>query len=272
MPLPPGVCEVWDPTWTCKLPTSAYSVSGVAAQAATEVLYSLSGRQFGLCTRIVRPCRIDCLENLYGSPLWFDIRGGGGGTYPLPALIGGRWYNLICWNCGDGCSCKEISEARLPGPVYDVTTVKVDGVELTAGTDYRVDDWRKLVRLGGEVWPLCNDITLADTEVGTWSVTYRQGTPVPPLGQMAVAELATEFAKLLACDDSCALPKPVQSIARQGVQVTFLDPNEIFADGRTGLYLSDLFIQTYNPAKLRRRSRAYDVDGVTGNRRHIGTS
>lgn len=131
---------------------------------------------------------------------------------------------------------------------------------LTQGTDYRLDNNRLLVRLGGEQWPTCNDLNLADTEVGTWSVTFRGGEPLTTLGQAAVGVLATEFTKLLLCDDSCQLPKPVQSISRQGVNITFLDPNEMFADRRTGLYLPDLFISTYNPHGLVRRARAYDVD------------
>jgi hypothetical protein len=205
---------------------------------------------------------------MYPSPDWWHP--GDGFTYPQPIMIRGQWYNLTCGNCSGDCSCAEISEAKLPGPVYDVTEVKVDGVTLTPDVDYRVDDWRILVRLGGERWPLCNDISLDDDQEGTWSVTYRQGTPVPPLGQLAVAELATEIAKYLACDDTCALPKPIQSITRQGISMTFLDPNEVFADGRLGLYWCDMFIQTYNPNKLRRRSRVYNLDALS-TQRHIDT-
>jgi hypothetical protein len=193
-----------------------------------------------------------------------------GGTYPQPALYAGRWYNITCGSCTTGCSCSSVSEVELPGPVYDVTQVKVDGDILTEGTDYRVDDWRLLVRLGGESWPLCNDLNLADTEDGTWSVTYRRGEPLPELGKLALGALTVEFAKLFLCSSDCKLPKPVQSLSRQGVSLTFVDPNELFQARRTGLYVPDLFINTYNPNNLRRRSQVYDIDNPQRTRQ-VGT-
>jgi len=252
-------CDGWTPTFTCALPTGAYAVSGTALQAASEVLYGLSGRQFGLCTVTRRPCRQSCYGDTWpiatGTPLeTYD------NSYPTPALYAGEWYNITCGSCGSDCSCARVSEIALPGPVYDVTSVKIDGVVLTEGTDYRLDNSRYLVRLGGEEWPLCNDLNLADTEVGTWSVTYRTGQALPALGQLALGILTDEFTKALLCDASCRLPKPVQSLSRQGVNITFLDPNEVFQAGRTGLYTPDLFITTYNPRALTTRSRVYDID------------
>lgn len=268
MVLPVGLCESWEPIedWTCQLPTSAYAVSGTAFAAATEVLYALSGRRFGLCSVTLRPCRRDC----YGDTWW---RGGNWweyGRYPQPALIGGLWYNLTCGSCSGGCSCARVSEVTLPGPVASITQVKVDGVALVKNVDYRLDDWRLLVRLGGAEWPICNNLNLADTEVGAWSVTFQAGEAVPTLGQMAVGILAVEFAKALICDSTCGLPKPVQSIARQGVNITFLDPNEMFANGRTGLYIPDMFLQTFNPDNKRQRAQIYDIDTI-GTRRQLGT-
>lgn len=254
---PAGLCDSWEPMWTCDLPVGAYAVTGAATTMASEVLFALSGRRFSLCELTIRPCRRDCIDSSWAlGNGWWEF----GGTYPQPALIRGRWYNMACGGCGGECSCSTVSEVVLPGPVYDVTEVKVDGTVLTQGTDYRLDNSRLLVRLGGEQWPICNDLNLEDTETGTWSVTFRTGEPLPTLGQAALGVLATEFTKLLLCDSSCQLPKPVQSISRQGVNITFLDPNEVFADRRTGLYLPDLFISTYNPRGLARRAKAYDID------------
>jgi hypothetical protein len=84
------------------------------------------------------------------------------------------------------------------------------------------------------------------------------------LGQWAVAELATEFSKALLCDASCQLPAPVQQIARQGVSMTFLDPNEVYANGRLGLRFVDMFLSTYNPDGLRAPARVYSVDNPIG--------
>jgi hypothetical protein len=257
-PAAPGLCEAWSPIWTCALPTSANAVTGDAVQMASEVLWALSGRQFGLCNVTIRPCRRECYTlGWNGWASWWEY-----GTYPTPALINGSWFNITCGSCDDGCSCTRVSDVMLPGPVHEIGLVKVDGSILTKNVDYRLDDYRRLVRLGGAEWPLCNDLNLADDQPNTWSVTFSQGQEVPRLGRVAVGILATEFAKMLICDSSCALPKPVQSLSRQGVNLTFLDPNEVFADGRTGLYVPDMFISTYNPRGLKTRSRAYDVDNL----------
>lgn len=257
-----GPClNSWTPTYPCPLPVGSEIVSGIGLEAAAGVLWGLSGRQFGLCTKLLRPCRRECYGDTW--PLGWARYGTATGAsgWPFPALIGGQWFNLACGSCGDGCSCSTVSEAILPGKIYDVTEVKVDGVVLTPQVDYRVDSNRLLVRLGGETWPTCNDLNLGDDQVGTWSVAVRVGTPLPPLGQIALGVLAMEFIKALMCDSSCALPKPVQSIARQGVNVTFLDPNQLFGQGQTGLYMPDLFINTYNPERLRKRSRVFNIDG-----------
>lgn len=257
MTSPVGPCGEWTPTWTCALPLGATAVTGAAVQVATEVLYALSGRRFGLCTVTLRPCRRVCYGDTWPG-MWTEFTSALGGL--TSALIGGLWYNLCGASCASGCSCAPISEVVFPRPIHDVINVRVDGVTLVKDVDYRLDDFRRLVRLGGHTWPWCNDLNLADTQVGTWSVTARLGEDVPPLGSVALGVLATELTKLLMCDVTCALPQPVQSIARQGVNITFLDPNEVFASGRTGLYVPDLFIQTYNPAGLARSARVYDVD------------
>lgn len=262
-------CDGWEPTLTCDLPTGAYAVSGTALAMAAEVLYAFSGRRFGLCTVTRRPCRSSC----YGET-WPAVLGTtgavAGGTYPQPLLYAGEWYNITCGSCGGDCSCSRVSEVALDGPVYDVTQVKVDGEILTPDVDYRLDDWRLLVRLGGETWPLCNDLNLADTEEGTWSVTYRTGQPVPELGKLALGVMLDEFTKMLLCNSDCRLPKAVQSLSRQGVSLTLIDPNQLFDARRTGLYLPDLFISTFNPGGLRRRSQVYDVDSPQ-RRRALGT-
>lgn len=263
MPLPAGLCEAWTPVWTCAIPTGSYAVTGVAVEAATEVLHALSGRQFGLCTQVIRPCRDSC----YGDA-WPALSAGWSQPgYPTPLLYAGRWFNVACGSCTAGCSCSEVSQVTLPGPVHAVTQVKVDGVVLAADTDYRLDDDRLLVRLGGEHWPLCNDLNLADTEAGTWSVTLQTGREVPTLGGIAVGVLALEFAKLLTCDTSCALPRQVQSISRQGVNIELVSMEQFFENGQTGLYWPDRFIQTYNPRGLAQPSRVYDIDSPDARRR-----
>lgn len=218
---------------------------------AAEVLYALSGRRFGACELTVRPCRPECRS---GYP--------DAGGYPwTPVLEGGQWMNVSCRRCGDGCSCTRVCEVRLPGPIRAVSEVKVDGAIL-APTDYRVDNsGQSLVRLGESCWPTCQNMTAADTEPGTWSVTYTRGLPLPEGGKAAFADLACELYKACADDDSsCKLPKRVVSIAREGVSFALLDPMVFLKEGKTGLYLVDLWLSSVNPQAKTRPSGIYSPD------------
>ena len=254
-PITSGPCSTWTPIWCCDLLDTA-AVTGTALQAATEVLWALSGRQFDACTVELWPCRRSCLDDgvFSGWNQWT----GGTWTYPQPALIRGQWFNLTCGSCFGECSCAFLSRVELPMPILSVDEVKLDGQTLTAGTDYRLDDSKYLTRLG-DIWPWCNDLSQLEGD-GTWSVTVTIGKAVPAMGQMAVGELACEFAKACVGDDACRLPKTVQQLTRQGVSLTFIDPNQLFENGLTGLYFSDLFINAVNPDRRRAPARVYNLD------------
>ncbi len=254
-----GACGPWDPIWCVDIPIGGAAISGWALQAATDILWAKSGRQFDSCAVTLRPCRKDC----WGSAEWPWTRTWNefGTSWPYPYNYAGQWFNLGCGGCPGSCSCTVLRTAELPNPTTDVLSVKVDGVLLDPSA-YRVYDHRTLLRVDGGDWPICNDLNKDTTEVGTWEVVVRVGTEVPVLGRMAVAELAREL--ILACVDSaaCKLPRPVQQITRQGVTMTFLDPNVVFADGKIGLQRSDLFISTFNPQGIQQRAQAIDVDAL----------
>jgi hypothetical protein len=250
-----GPCQGWEqPIWTCALSPAAMAVTGQAVQAASDVLYALTGRHLGTCQLTIRPCRRSELGSFPFWSRWWDMT-----IWPRPVFFDGIWYNLTCGGCANDCSCAFLSQVELPSPVADVLQVKVDGVVLPS-TAYRVDNYRLLVRTDGGQWPRCNNLALSDAASGTWSVTLTYGEQVSTLGQMALGELATEFAKLLACDSDCRIPRNVQQLVRQGVTQNFLDPNMVYADGRLGLYLCDLFIQTENPHRLVSASQVWDID------------
>lgn len=252
-----GPCESWTPIFSCALPTGSEAVSGIAVAAATEVLWKRTGQRFGLCTQKLRPCASDCFDNAFPNGIIpFSLR------YPFPYNYRGLWYNLGCGGCPGSCSCTIIHEAILPAPVANITEVKVDGVIL-APSAYRVDDQRLLVRLDGDPWPVCNDLNHDDTEIGTWSVTAQFGEVIPQLGLAAVGELAMEFIKYLMCDDSCSFPTAVQSVQRQGVSMSFFDPDRIIGEARIGLFMCDLFVETWNPSRIQRPARVFDVGGRT---------
>lgn len=111
-------------------------------KVSVEIMHNLSGRQFGACPVTVRPCRTSCGgSQSYGY--W-------SGNLWTPVLDGGTWYNeRTCGQpaCKSACSCAELCEVDLPGPVAEVLSVTVDGTPLDL-RDYRVDNARKLVRTG----------------------------------------------------------------------------------------------------------------------------
>jgi hypothetical protein len=258
-----GPCAGWDVNWPCAVDACSPEVTGSAVELATDVVWALTGRQFGLCTVTLRPCRSDCAEYPWpsgGMSEW------AGTTWISPQLISGAWFNVICGRCTQGCSCSTISEVRLPAPVHDIVQVKIDGV-VVSGSEYRLDDNRTVVLLNDE-WPRCNDLNLADTEPNTWSITARFGQEPPVGAAWAVGELACELVRAM-CGEDCRLPRNVTQLVRQGVTIQFPNVIEQMNEGVTGLYLVDQFIATWNPNRLKRRSGTYSVDRALA--RRVGT-
>jgi hypothetical protein len=266
-----GPCQAWELSCPAFPDDTSEELQATAAMIATEVLWSRTKQQFGVCSVTLRPCRKDCLPAGPWIPQvggWYDFTGGVW-PFPQPALIGGAWINIACGMCSTGCSCSHVSEVRLPYPVAAITEVKVDGVVLPPSA-YRVDNFNLLVRLDGEDWPQCNDLNLEDTEVGTWSVTADYGQEVPELGKLAAGQLATEIAKRCVNASGCLLPTgTIQEVTRQGVKQVFFDANKAFAGGTIGLYWADLFVKTYNPTGSN-LALIYDIDGPK--HRRVGTA
>lgn len=248
-----GPCDDWPVQWTCTVDTDAVATTGAAVASASEILWALSGRQFGTCTVTLRPCRRGCADVPWG---WNEVFPGQ--QFVTPLLYAGNWYNVVCGNCSDAdCSCSAVSEIILPAVATEIVNVKVDGMTLLPG-EYRLDDHRRLVRIS-EMWPWCNDLNRDDSEIGTWSVTAKYGREIPDGAAAAIGELACEINKAMNGTD-CRLPRQVTQLARQGVTISFPDATSLFSKGRTGLFLTDLFIATWNPNGLRTQSRTYSID------------
>jgi hypothetical protein len=260
-----GPCLPWDGSiYCCNLSAESPITTGDAMMAATEVLYNLTGQIFDVCEFTIRPCRENCDDGWW----WGGLGGwgagyaagsrGGLGVWPLPALIGGNWYNLTCGGCSGTCSCTPLCEAIMPSPVHSIISVKLDGQTLPA-SGYRVDDFRKLVRLGGDCWPVCQDLTLDDDQPNTWSVTLQVGEDVPTIGKLAVGQLACEIRR--SCIDDCAIPRTASAITRQGITIDLVTITELLRNGLTGLHWVDMFISISNPRRLLAPPLVFDVDG-----------
>lgn len=251
-------CDCWD--------TFDPGLQANALAWATEILFALSGRQYGVCPVTVRPCQrwVGQTYRTYG--VWTDYAYGGAGTGAVgPTWIpyigtDGQWRNC---GCSGWCSCEPKSQVWLPGPVNGVSEVRINNVIVPA-ENYRVDIandgnfW--LVAENGLVWPECQSFDEpADGTGNTFVVTYGRGREVPAAGKLAAGALACEYAKLCRGDD-CALSPQATTITRDGVTYTILPSDQLIAAGLTGVASTDLWIRSVNPYFLKQRPRVWSPD------------
>lgn len=216
-----------------------------AAQAASFLLWAMSGRRFNGVTTITE--RYACAKRAY--------RMGPSSKNYAATLINGEAYNVPVADfdqyaelVSDGLAPE--SRIKLRGrPVTQIHAIRSrDGKIIDPSTYYLVDH-STIQAVAGVPWTPCNI-----------EITYSYGTPVPVAGKMAARTLALEFAKLWAGDDDCALPQRVTSIARQGVSYTLLDSQDFIAELRTGVYAIDLFLKSVNPDGAKARARVFSPD------------
>lgn len=207
-----------------------------AISLAGQSMRLLTAFRVGGCPVTVRPAARRCQVQTWR-------------TYPVsgaapwsPVSVGGEWLNIGCGH--DSCGCVGTREVKLYGAApSSVSVVMVDGMELDPSA-YRLDPGGLLVRLDGVGWPLCQDLTKADTEEGTWSVTYTPGAAVDGNGAWAAGVLAGEFVRACSTGE-CRLPDSVTQVVRSGITMT-LAPGA-FPGGLTGLREVDAYVQFWNP-------------------------
>jgi len=253
---------LWPVIYPCEPSTDVDSaVQEWSEQMAIEILWAASGRRFGLCTSKYRPCRVGCQVGVPVLDAWNLV----GRRTLVDDAWAGSMFALIGCGCRDNCSCSTLEALDLwHTNVREVTEVVIDGVTLSPSA-YRLSR-NKLLRVDGESWPTCQDWTVDADQDGAWTVEYVHGKSVPYGGRVAVGILATELRKAVCDDESCALPRRVQTVTRQGVSVAFIDPMTFLNDGLTGLYEVDLWILSVNPGRLKRRARVHRVDDPRRNR------
>ncbi|MFI5629226.1 hypothetical protein ACIA8E_07565 [Streptomyces sp. NPDC051664] len=258
MPLQIGPCDAWPVSLCCDVPEGMEQAEVDRwARVASQILWGLSGRRWGPCPVTVRPCRRSCAGDDFFS---FQT---GTGTGPWIPYIGsdGIWRNASTCGCKSDCSCGELCEVYLPGPVYDVVEVLVDGEALVPEA-YRVDSAGKLVRTDGECWMDCQDMSAPTSEPGTFAVTYRWGLPLDDAAIAAVSDLTCHLLKGCGGAGSCGCKsnRNLTRMVRQGVEMEMPDPTLLYSEGRTGLPLADLWLSMVNPYRMTSPSRVYSPD------------
>jgi len=245
-----------------------------AADGATDILNRLTAGQFPapVVGDTVRPAGCQGYGD-YGPP---SLRGVVGwslsmplarvvGPWPLAGPEGGMVAGAGCGACGNLWG----RQLLLSGPVTAVTAVSIDGALLPSAA-YRVDNGHILVRTDGGVWPHCQDMTKAATQVGTFQVVYSHGNPLPTGAVRSAESLAVELAKLWDPTISdCKLPSRVTSITRQGLTMVVIDPLTVIKEGGTGLVDVDMWLASLKVARAGRRARIW-TPGVEPALRHTG--
>lgn len=246
-------CDTWD--------DYDPAIQTAAAEYGALTMWAATGRRFGACTRIVRPCGEDCGDNNFGwgsGFYWSD------GVW-FPYILDGVWRNCMCGR-GPNCGCRPNHQVWLTPPVSGIVEVRFSDGTIIDPSTYRVDDYQWLVRQGPNLdiepitatdggWPRHNDYNfpvtgaLAPADKTSWQVTYLWGIGVPTVLQVAAGELACEWAKNCV-GAACRLPQRVTSIARQGVTVSLTDVDQLLQNGLTGLTTVDSLIQRFNPGRL----------------------
>lgn len=228
-----------------------------AEMLAWGTIASLAAYRIGVCPTVVRPCAAQCA----GTGTWIEAPVGGSAAIGLPVmtigstfvpyLSGGSWYNACGCHSRNDCSCGALSEVMLPGPVGDIESVTIDGVVLDRAA-YRVDGGNMLVRLDGDEWPICQDMSAAGDAAGGFQVSYYRGAAPNMLTQRAAGILASELFK--ACTGAkCRLPSKVTNVSRAGVTYE-IEPG-LWPNGMTGIREVDAVIHLYNPNGLRQPPR-----------------
>jgi hypothetical protein len=255
------ICTPWitgdDVADCCSVEVSSGTLFDLVAEQASDLLFELSGRLFpGECgPRTVRPSCNSCWCG-YQVLSRGHVVGPWDWGYP---------YASLCDYCLVAC---DPSLVELSGyPVREISEVKIDG-DVLAADQYRLFKYRYAQRLDDGRWPIQQNLTLADTEDNTFSITYSYGADPPALGVSAAAQLACELYK--ECNgEACALPKGVTRVNRQGITIEKLAfTNWAFTPSRharggkapgwnTGMPLVDAFLSAYNAAGLKRRPVFY---------------
>lgn len=236
-----------------------------AIALASKILWAASGRRYGTTGRTVRPC--------YEGDHAFGFHGRSDNRHDdLDVHV--HSYS------GYTCTCS-LPELKLPGPIAAVEEIIYNGTVLDPSA-YAIKTYghqarRVLLRLDGESWWCCNDLTASpqtvaesDDSCPAWEVTYHQGRMVP----LEAVGIATAFAEQLArarCGGRCAenVSAGVTKIARRGTTREYEAPAAAQALG----VMSDLpsyardWLTAVNPSRLPRRTQI--ISATDANRRRL---
>lgn len=254
-PIDMSCCPTWPhETWAevqngTDRPLTADEASALSAwRMASSRLHRMTAFRWGLCDDLVRPC--------------------GRRTCCSPGRAG--WGERGC-GCRDDCSAG--CSILLPGPVFDVVRVTVDGTELAEGADYFVSGAGALVRRDG-CWPHTQDMGAACGEEGSFCVHYTRGINpgASPDAIKAASQLTCHLFETMCGTDCSVNIRGATKVKRGGVEY------ERSPDRRdTGVVATDDWLDLVNPRRIRQLPYVRSLDlpkwqfrGVSEFRRAVG--
>jgi|PlaIllAssembly_1097288.scaffolds.fasta_scaffold28868_3 hypothetical protein len=215
-------------------PDSPYAPAAI--ESASYILWMLSGRKFSGQHTTTETY----FQPYSDEPLTQRI---------YPVLDNGQVRN-VCGICGNGC----LHFIPLRGqPIISIESLTIDDADVDLA-EVVIYDYSAIAPADNGCWGSC----------GNLEVSYTFGTIPPAAGTAAATELANQFIWAATDDERCSLPARVTSVSRQGVSWTLLDQQDFLEQGRTGIYLVDLFLRTVNPSKALMRSRVFSPDVPRG--------
>jgi hypothetical protein len=267
-----AIAKASSPQKTSGITLSSEQINAICAEcaaAATEVLYSLSGKVLtGECGPVTirplaRPADVDARS-------WLGSGGAWGSGYTFGSVV---WFGMGAGGVVSHFGTSTPPELVLPDyPVNVITQVLIDGVVIPP-EEYELRDHRTLVRIRPTPsyvpterygWPTAQINDLPDSEMGTFSVTYTFGQDPGSMGRLACKKLA-EYLALPQFGDSTHYPQRVTSFTRQGVSAMVVDVMDILKSKQLGIYEVDAWILAVNPTRATRQSAVWSPD--TGRQR-----
>lgn len=206
-----------------------------AIAAASQVLWSLSGRKFSGSRNVTE---------------FYDVRHGLGWVDRYSWLQQQALFQIenrdtvACANCGFPHRMRLRHQ-----PVQRILSVEINGT-VVPPSDYALLNHSTL----GLPFNQLACIALCA------QVTYIWGVNPPAGGRAAAVKLAEQLLFSWTASDECRLPQRITNVTRQGVSWTILDPQDFLNDGRTGIFEIDLFLKSVNPDHARRPARVFSPD------------
>lgn len=212
-----------------------------AVQAASSILFALSGQRFGGVFSTTE--QYTCHSS--GAPV--------GCSYD--SEVGGYWnpavgaYTYVLGRPPGPRRMAPGGSIRLRGrPVRRIVELSINGAVIEP-TEYRLYNRAILVPNAHVSWGLCSSPL----------VRYEYGSEPPAMGRMAARKLADELVEAFNGRE-CGLPANVTSASRQGLSFQIFDPQDFLEKGRIGIYEVDLFLTAFNPSKAHKRARVFSPD------------